>query len=547
MSNKVSFLSQVKFLWRDFKAMNSGTPANTYEMGKFQELYGSLSTHIKHMFSHYDGADTGRLGNDWPTSVQTPTYNLRQDRKTTIARSIRAVDNDPHAKGLLNVLTSNVIGPGLRPFPRIKFKDGSAKNGINKILLDGWKRYNDEFDAGKRMTQAESQKVRFGEIFKTGSTIINIAKSNYPRGFLGIVNQTFNVLRLDESHDTYYDSDFSQGQTKSTTVFGINMDKLSAPESYWVQGVDSPISSDFMRVDFTQEMAEQFIGIPWMITALKYLWSNEQLISDKLVSSRIQSMISLYLPQSIMDSLVKGSAINNADQVSWQPGAIMHGPDNVKPHVIQADDSIKDVLNPLQKLLLHAVGMTKGVSYQALTSDLDKVNMASGRINTNRDDLTYFILQKEFKKMICQKDWNTFVYRMFLENKIPGRSITDYTRDPWAYSECQWRTHKGGMIDPYKESLAAKEQRNICLTSLDEWYSGKGEEWTDHIDQIVEEAKYLKDKLEKEGLIIDLNEAFEMLGVGKEKEKENAFGGGGDKKDDNKQDDDNSSDSDKDK
>ncbi len=536
MSQKLSFFSQLGLLWRDFKAMNSGTPANTYEMGKFQELYGSLSTHIKHMFSHYDGANVGRLGNDWSSSVQTPTYNLRQDRKTTIARSIRAVDNDPHARGLLNVLTANIVGPGLRPYPRVKFKDGSTKTGINKILLEGWKRYNDEFDAGKRMTQADSQKVRFGEIFKTGSTIVNIIQSNYPRGYLGIANQIFNVLRLDESHDSYYDSDFSQAQNKGITVFGINMDKYSAPESYWIQGVEKPISSDFMRVDFTQEMAEQFIGIPWMITALKYLWSNEQLISDKIVSSRIQSMISLYLPQSIMDSLIKGSAVNTNDQVNWQPGSIMHGPDNVKPQVIQADDSIKDVLNPLQKLLLHAVGMTRGVSYQALTSDLDKVNMASGRINTNRDDLTYFILQKEFKKVVCQKDWNTFVYRMFLENKIPGRTITDYLRDPWTYCECQWRPHKGGMIDPYKESLAAKEQRQNYLTSLDEWYSGKGEEWTDHIDQIIDEAKYLKDKLNSEGWNIDLNEAFELLGIGKEKEKENAFGGGG--KDDNKQDDD---------
>ncbi len=529
MNKKISFGTQLGLLWRDFKAMRSGLPANTYEIGKFQELYGSLSTHIKHMFSHYDGANTGRLGNDWPTTVQTPTQNLRQDRKTTIARSIRAIDNDPHARGLMNVLTANVVGPGLRPYPRIKFRDGSSKTGINKILMDGWKRYNDEFDAGKRMTQADSQKVRFGEIFKTGSSIINITKSNYKRGFLGITNQIMNVLRLDESHDTYYDSDFSQTPSQGTTIFGINMDKYSAPLSYWIQGNDSPISAEFMRVDFTQEMAEQFIGIPWMITALKYLWSNEQLISDKIISSRIQSMISLYLPQSIMDSLVKGSAINSDDQVNWQPGSIMHGPDNVVPKVIQADDSVKDVLNPLQKLLLHAISMTKGVSYQGLTSDLDKVNMASGRINTNRDNLTYFILQKEFKKVVCQKDWNTFVYRMFLENKIPGRTITDYLKDPWMYNECQWRPHKGGMIDPYKESLAAKEQRQNYLVSLDEWYSDKGEEWTDHLDQIVDEAKYLKDKLNKEGMNIDLNEALEMLGLGKEKTEENTFGGKDDK------------------
>lgn len=516
MNNSPSFLGAVKLLFRDIGSYWKGGPPNTYNTDQFRDFYSSFSTHIKHLFSssnHYDGAKNGRLQNDWNTTLRTPTSAFRLDRKTLIGRAIDMDDNNTHAKGLMTVILSNVVGQGLRPFPRVKLKNGDPVEGINKILAEGWKRYNDQWAADKRLTQLESQSIRLREMIRSGSSITNVVKSNHSNSLLGISNQIINVLRLDEMHDTFTDSDFSQNKNIAKTVFGINMDKLSAPLSYWIQGIKKPISAEQMRVDYEVEIAEQFIGIPWFVTALKYLFSNESLISDELISSRIRSMISLIIPEASIPSFLDKGKITNGT-MDWEPGSIITTADSSQtPQLIQPTDSIKDVLDPLQKLLLHGIAMTRGVSYQGLTSDLEKVNMASGRINTNRDELTYKILRKKLINIICKKDWNTFAFRMFAEGKVGSLTITDYLRDPWKYCEVQWRPQGKDLLDPYKETLAAKEQRSGWMITLDDWYSNDGKEWQDQIDQNLTEVEYFITQAQKKGFKVNFEKALQILGM----------------------------------
>lgn len=507
----------IKLLYKDLTSYMKGGPINTYEVGRFQDMYGSLSSHIKHLFStanHYDGAKQGRLQNDWNPRIKTPTSALRVDRTTLISRAIDLDDNNSHAKGLMTVILNNVVGQGLRPFPRVKMLNGEPIIGINKILKEAWKRYNDQWAADKRSTQLESQSIRLRELIRSGSTITNIVKSNNPNSHLGISNQIVNVLRLDEMHDTFNESDFSQSKNVVKTVFGINMDKLSAPISYWIKGVKDPVPVEQMRVDYEVDIAEQFIGIPWLVTALKYLFSNDSLISDELVTSRIRSMISLIMPEAAIPSFVEKNKITSDGLINWESGSIITTKDaNQTPQLIQPTDSIKDVLDPLQKLLLHAIAMTRGISYQALTSDLEKINMSSGRINTMRDELTFKILRKKFINMICKKDWNTFVFRMFAEGKMGSLTITDYLQDPWKYCEVQWRPQGKGMLDPYKETLAAKEQRSGWLLTMDDWFSNDGKEWQDQIDQNLTEIEYFITQANKKGFNIDFEKALQILGL----------------------------------
>ena len=165
----IPFRQQIKNLWLDVKAMRKGLPANQYELERYEELHGYLKT----MFGHYNSGDTGRLEADWSSSYDTPTANFKSTWRTIIARAIASTDNNCHTMGLLNSLTSNIIGTGLRPQPRVKFSSGEMITGLNYQLAEGWKRYNDEWDATGRQTHLEAQKMRFGEIFRTGTTITN--------------------------------------------------------------------------------------------------------------------------------------------------------------------------------------------------------------------------------------------------------------------------------------------------------------------------------------------------------------------------------------
>jgi len=482
----IPFGQQIKNLWLDVKAMHKGLPANQYELGRYEELHGYLKT----MFGHYNSGETGRLEADWSSSYDTPTANFKSTWRIIIARAIASTDNNCHTIGLLNALTSNIIGTGLRPQPRVKFASGEMITGLNYQLSEGWKRYNDEWDATGRQTHLEAQKMRFGEMFRTGTTITNRVKSE-KGNYLSVENQVLNVLRLDDSYDLLMPT-YSDPNIKNT-IFGINFSGKGRPISYHIQGVDTAISVDNMYHHYKQTQAEQYIGIPWIVVALKYLWANENLIKDKLIASRIQAMIGLYLPDSQYTRLARND-LDGDKNLKWIAGRVFHGRPGEKPEVVQADDSIQAVLEPIQSILLHAISMTLGISYQTTTRDLVKTNMASGRLNTNEDRKTYRHIQKWFAKEVCQRDWEEFVFRMFLEGKIPGKTVADYLSDSWRYNQCQWQGPGFDFIDPQGESMAAIELNKNNMLTLQEWYGERGQDWIDALDQKAEEQEYIKSK-----------------------------------------------------
>jgi capsid protein len=118
--------------------------------------------------------------------------------------------------------------------------------------------------------------------------------------------------------------------------------------------------------------------------------------------------------------------------------------------------------------------------------------MASGRINTNEDNKTYKQIQKWFAKTVCQKEWNEYVYRMFLNDKIPGHKISDYLGNPWKYNQVQWKTPGFSLIDPSKEANAAIDLVNSNMKTLEDWYGERGLDWQDALSQRKQENEWLK-------------------------------------------------------
>ncbi len=446
---------------------------------------------------HYDAGNQGRLQSDWTTANASPSQNWKAVYKTVIARSVKSFDNNPHTVAILNELLSNVIGTGIKPEPRVKNKDGKLELTINKELSEGWNRYNDQWDATGKLTHYEAQNVRFKEMFTSGTTLTNKVKAE-KGSYLSIQNQILNVSRLDDSYDMG-DTGYNDPEI-ANTLFGINLNANGKAISYWLQGLDRPISSDNMYHSYKTTMAEQYIGIPWLIAALKYLFANEKLIGDQIISSRLQSMIGLYMPDRLMQQLA-GNQKNSNDEIEMLSGRIYHGRPGEKPEIIEASNSIKDVLDPLQRLLLHAITMTQGISYQAVTRDLVKTNMASGRINTNEDKKQYRRIGKQFSKEVCQRDWNEFVYRMVLEGKT-SLNLATYLNDPWKYHQVQWRGPGFDMIDPHGEALAAIELNKAGLLTKEAWYGEQGLDWKDQDDQWITELKHRQDAIKEAGIIL---------------------------------------------
>jgi len=452
------------------------------------------SDHYSKMrLGHYKGGDTGRLQGDWATTYDTPYGNLKNNRTNLIARSITLIDNNPIVKGLVETIISDVVNTGLKPTPRVKFDNGDLVIGINKQLANDWERYNDQWDSTGKESFYEIQKMVLRETIISGGVLTNRIKDDRAESHLNVANQVVSVLRLDTSKDAGAPT-YSDNQAVSQTVHGINVDSSGLPISYWIKGINNPVSAKNMHQIFVRNMAEMYTGVPWLAPSLRWLWAQEELIKDKLIASRIQAMIGIIFPDNMMGTLL-GNDTNSSNQLQFESGKVYHyNPQSGgKPEILQADDSVQTVLQPLMRILLHAITVSLGWSYQTVTRDVNDVSFASAKVNTNKDRQFASMGQKWLSKDYCQKEWEYFVFREFLENKIPGKSLIDYYDDPWRWSQCQWRAPGWDFIDPAREAQAVQILRENKLMTLQDWYGQRGIDWRDAVDQLAVEDQYLKE------------------------------------------------------
>lgn len=146
--------------------------------------------------------------------------------------------------------------------------------------------------------------------------------------------------------------------------------------------------------------------------------------------------------------------------------------------------------------------MTQGVSYQTMTRDLVKTNMASARINVNQDRKSYTAMQKWFSKEVCKYVWDDFVFYLVLQGEIPGLDLTTYLKNPWKYNEVQWMTPGFDFIDPSKEGLTAIELIKNNMMTFEKWYGDQGVQYEDAFEQISKEKVLMKKlKIEVEDVV----------------------------------------------
>jgi len=484
---KIPFLKQVKNIVADVKAMNSGLPANQYELGRYFELFSRQAFSASN--NHYDAGKKGRLQDDWTSTNNTHSGNLKNVWKTLIARSQQAYDNNPVMRGLQAELSNNVVGTGMVPVSNVTDSNGKPAVGINKALNEGWKRFNDSFDTTGNQSFYELQDVMFNEQFKGGSMLSNQVSA--PAGtFIDRQYQLMNTLRLDDSKD-YSSTSFDDPQIVDTQ-FGINYSNLGRTVSFNIQGLKNPVAAPQMRLHFKRCQVEQLMGVPWAVPALKYIWANENLISDKLVASRIQALISFYMPGTTMSQIMAKDATSD-NQMPLEPGSIITGDQGGKPEVIQADDSIGQVLEPLQKLLMHIITMTFGMSYASVTRDLTKTNMASARVNSNLDRKAYRKFQLYHANQNCVPFRDDMVFRMVLNGQVPGLNPGQYMRDPWKYNQALWQPDGFDFIDPAKEAKASIELVGKNMKTMQDHFAEKGQEWKEKFTQRKVEQDFAKE------------------------------------------------------
>jgi lambda family phage portal protein len=412
----------------------------TREIGKIMERY-------------YPAAELGPHRADWNPSVLVDQNVYRLEYRRIYARAKRAYDTDPYARSCVRVLQSQIVGRGISPRAKPVDKNGNPLPDLGKLFNQHFERFADECFRPNHDSFYDVQSKYITNCCVSGGLFLNMV----PAPKENII--PFAFQQIDQSYIEFSHDNFALPNAPMT-YNGVEINEFGDPQQYFFQDLvtwmffQMPASN--MIHCYDKWHVNQFIGIPWLAPVLTTLWDLAQLQEDKLIASRIQAAIALWVKET--SRFPNMSQKNNDGNIPWAPGKIIKSQD--KPEIIQASDNIKDTFGALIELYLRQISSGMGVSYQEMTSDLAGANFASSR-TVVMDRRRYYQKKQEFIiRSFCQPVYQKFVQWCFLAGLIPGKSILDYKANKWGYCRAAWTPDRWSWVDPVKDIQALIAERD---------------------------------------------------------------------------------------
>jgi lambda family phage portal protein len=441
------------------------------EIGKLKERY-------------FPAADLSAVRQDWNPTVLVDQNILRLEYRRLFARAKRAFDTDPYARSCVNVLQSQIIGNGITPRHKPVDESGKEIPGLGKLLDTHWERFSEECLRPNHDSFIDLERKFIANCCISGGLFLNFVPA--PKGNL----LPFGFQLIDQSYIEFSHDNFAMPSAQMI-YNGVQINDFGEPQEYYFQDLVTwmffNMPANNMIHCYEKWHCNQFIGIPWLAPVLTTLWDLSQLQEDRLISSRIQAAIALWIPE---DNKYPGSKNKTAnDKVSWAPASIMKGPAGHKPEVIQASDSIRDTLQALIELYLYQVSSGMGISYQEMCADTQGSSFSASRTVTTDRRRHYKTKQQFCVRALCQPANKKFVQWAFLCGLIPGKSIVDFRQNPWGFCHTKWTPDKWDFVDPLKDMNAMIAERDAGWLTDEKQCELIGDDRDERYATLAEEKK----------------------------------------------------------
>lgn len=405
----------------------------------------------------YNAARVNRLTSDWITGPTTANQILRGDLRSLRSRSRDLARNDPYAKKILSLLSTNIIGTGVNL--QIKFSgksytsDNEQSNYIESVFKD-WQ--TKEFcSTSQKLNWLALQHLAVKNLARDGEVIIR--KIYDPANPYGISLKYYSGDWLDET----YNSTASNG---NRIIMSVEVDNFERPVAFWL----CPPVSDYMyqrtrkrvRVPASEiyhiflitEDEEQSRGVPWLHASMLRLKMLDGYEEAELVAARVEACnMGFFIPPEDQNLSAENEDDDGNSQMpieEAEPGIFAELPSGYDLKTFEPQHPNANSLG-FKKGALRGVSSGSDISYHSIAGDLESVNYSSARIGSLEDRDFYQIIQQFFIEYFHQPIFNAWKESAFLTGAldIPER---DYDRIKAVFRARGWQ-----WVDPKKDADAA--------------------------------------------------------------------------------------------
>ncbi|NEI52706.1 phage portal protein [Rhizobium leguminosarum] len=443
----------------------------------------------------YDGATKGRRAQGWRvSSTDANAENLPAlGRLRDVARDM--VRNNPYAARAKAGLKNNIVGPGI--FPSVV----SPKKGERAKLEELIKAHFDTpmCDVNGQLDLYGLQSLVMATVAESGECLVRRrlrrAEDGYPLPFqLEVLEPDF----LDSSKDGPLPNG---GQI----IQGVEFDPIGRRAAYWLfnvhpgsyavgvnlRGYDSKrIPASEIAHVYRMDRPGQVRGVSWFAPVILKTRDLADYSDAQLVRQKVAACFAAFITAE--------DDVTNPDTIKEREDGAPYSVEELQPGILQRLRPGEDVTfgtppsvgeyADYKRAELQEIAVGLGMSYEALSGDLQGVNFSSGRMGWLEFQRTISSAQNHMLlPQLCEA-----VGRWFLEaaELINGRPAT---------AKIRWTPSPREMINPAEEIKAARDAIRTGLSSRPNEQRKLGHDPADLDNEIAESNKRADDL----GLVFD--------------------------------------------
>lgn len=461
--------------------------------------------------SRDSGAFRGTLSNYRPNRITHVQEGF--ERTTTQTRSEDLVANDWAAASVVDSITVNTVGSGLKPQARVNAKQlgisPDAARELGEQMEWVWGLWNEEAHVSGKLFFDDLVFLGMRSLLRCGELLHLPLMLDDPGRTFSLCLQDVHPARLCTPMDLRNDPSIRDG---------VELSDIGTPQRYWIaspshsrSAVGSTYnqlgSSSFVREParvahrpgvfhcFRAEEDEQVRGVPKFASGMKlFRHLNDSLdyeLMAQIVSSSFPVFIEVDDPHGVVNQFPKDE--DSPDLPRHQnvnPGQILYGNAGEKPQVLESNRPSNNFL-PFAELIMRAMSASVGMPYEVLAKDFSKTNYSSARAALLEAWRIFLLYRKWITRHYCQPIWGMVQEEAWLRGMIQlPAGAPDFYDARHAYCAATWIGPARGYVDPVKEVVATTKALDARLTTYSDVIAERGgdleEVWS---QREIEEAR----------------------------------------------------------
>lgn len=389
--------------------------------------------------SLYDSAGNGRRLQRWTSSQGSMNAVLLADLETLQARSRDVVRNNPYAANILDVLTANAVGTGIKPQSLAPL---AFKEAIDALWLD----WTDEADQDGFHDFYGLQSLILRSVIESGECFVRFQ--------INRKNKTV-PLQLQVLESEFLHNETNLLPNGHRLVGGVEIDAQGRRIAYNLYqhypGDDSFDALESMRIPASEVLhiykplrPGQVRGEPWFVRVLLKLHELDQYDDAELVRKKTAAMFAGFITRLDPEMAMMGeSEANDSGQAlaGLEPGTMQFLEPGEDIRFSQPSD-VGGTYEAFMRQQLRSIAVGMGVTYEQLTGDLSGVNYSSIRAGLVEFRRRIAMIQHHLMVFqLCRPVWNRWFELAILTNQLPFN----------APSKVKWIPQGFDWVDPLKD------------------------------------------------------------------------------------------------